>query len=377
MTSKDPNQRHRMSRKARARARNNLLQQREAEARQLQRSRNRALNEAQRVYAAARKARNLLHEKWEKSFREIRATGHATLEEEQRSLREALDQAQSVLEVAWTDLRKANIAAEGHPGKYPHPKSLFQKRKEFQMYMTEIQKRKDAEAHRVGASPREKSEVIDLIQDDPHGRIQSRPEMVQPNVQPNGSWTHRLKQEPLAFDAAALQTIERVGPNSRPFRDLPRGLTPLIKREEQTPKTSVIRGLISFNQAELYNNQEAQKPLITFGLPSVPLPVLQRTAWTNAKPKTAVNSISGEDRSLEDLYRDYPEKRLRGIEPETFGLVADTVHQVAREAADNWLQSACPGTRWNDSIVNVEGLCKYNGPNGNGKSRVNMNILTR
>lgn len=89
---------------------------------------------------------------------------------------------------------------------------------------------------------------------------------------------------------------------------------------------------------------QAQEPLLGFDHP-----VLYRADLPKSR-----------DRTLEDLYNAHPEKRLRGIEPETLGLAAEIVQQVADEAASDWLRSRCPGTKWSGKEVSARPLCDFN-----------------
>jgi hypothetical protein len=50
------------------------------------------------------------------------------------------------------------------------------------------------------------------------------------------------------------------------------------------------------------------------------------------------------------------------MEPETLNLVAQTIQQVADEAANDWLKSSCPKTSWKDKEVCVEALYDFSAP---------------
>ncbi|KAH8201293.1 hypothetical protein TruAng_004537 [Truncatella angustata] len=103
-----------------------------------------------------------------------------------------------------------------------------------------------------------------------------------------------------------------------------------------------------------------QKSTAIFGHPQIPAPGFDRVFWVSQDAEILANwKQPWSERSLEDLYQDHPEKRLRSIEPSTLGLVAKTALQIADEAANNWLTSFCPGTKWSDSIINVDNIYDF------------------
>ncbi|ETS82763.1 hypothetical protein PFICI_04639 [Pestalotiopsis fici W106-1] len=316
--------------------------------RKIRRNLNRALNEARRVNNVAKRALLEAQMQAQRVHDDARMAGHTTLNEEQMACQRAVDNAQRAHTEAMQEVRRVERQAHEANGHGP-PRDA-----PIKLQNNHVGR------HRATFSQPKKVEIIDLTQDDTSEQIQSAPGMFQPNTQPYSGLTHSLKQEPLAFDAAALQTMEQIGFNSESFRDLQQGLTPLIKLEQQTQYLPSKNDSSSLHRAGILSGAQATKPATTFGAPSKPLPGLQRVAWTTANPEAIANLGLIKNKSLEDLYQEYPEKRLRGIEPETLCVVANTVHQVAKEAANTWLKSACPGTRWNDSIVNVEGLYDFN-----------------
>lgn len=162
----------------------------------------------------------------------------------------------------------------------------------------------------------------------------------------------RLQDPALGFDSAALRVMESIGFNGDAFRTLEKDTTVSVGAARQTQPTAP-------NASPMRRDDEPRKVASRFGEPQKPIAGFERIVWVKPQPEAIANYISSNERSLEDIYRDHPEKKLRGLEPETLGLVGTTVHQIAQEAANNWLKVACPGTRWNDSIINVEGICKY------------------
>ncbi|RYO92905.1 hypothetical protein DL766_003911 [Monosporascus sp. MC13-8B] len=85
----------------------------------------------------------------------------------------------------------------------------------------------------------------------------------------------------------------------------------------------------------------------TFGGPG---PVME--AFTNPRPQPDVLSKFSE-RCLEDLYRDYPDKKLRGIQKEAIDSVFKALEQVAKEAAYKWISTWYPAMNWNDVIASI------------------------
>ncbi|RYP25194.1 hypothetical protein DL765_000075 [Monosporascus sp. GIB2] len=85
----------------------------------------------------------------------------------------------------------------------------------------------------------------------------------------------------------------------------------------------------------------------TFGGPG---PMME--AFTNPKPQPDALTKFGE-RCLEDLYRDYPDKKLRGIQKEAIDSVFNALEQVAKEAAYKWISTWHPVMNWNDIIASI------------------------
>lgn len=162
----------------------------------------------------------------------------------------------------------------------------------------------------------------------------------------------RTQDPALGFDAAALRVMESIGFNGDAFRTLEEDATVSVSAARPVQPTAP-------NVSPMRRDNKPSKVASRFGEPQKPIPGFERIMWVRPQPEAIANYISSNERSLEDIYRDHPEKKLRGLEPETLGLVGTTVHQIAQEAAQNWLKLACPGTRWNDSIINVDGICKY------------------
>lgn len=162
----------------------------------------------------------------------------------------------------------------------------------------------------------------------------------------------RTQDPALKFDAAALRVMESIGFNGDAFRTLEEDATVSVSAARPAQPTA-------HNVSPMRRDDEPRKVASRFGEPQKPIPGFERIMWVRPQPEAIANYVSSNERSLEDIYRDHPEKKLRGLEPETLGLVGTTVHQIAQEAANNWLKLACPGTRWNDSIINVDGICKY------------------
>ncbi|KAI1083546.1 hypothetical protein F5B20DRAFT_595523 [Whalleya microplaca] len=98
-------------------------------------------------------------------------------------------------------------------------------------------------------------------------------------------------------------------------------------------------------RADRVGKMKQRKPHEAFGQFGHPSPQDYRfkdLVWTR-KPELATSST---ERTLEDLYRDYPEKRLKGIQQNTLDLTANVVLQVTNEAAMQWLQKWCPSMAW-------------------------------
>ncbi|KAK6199051.1 hypothetical protein LQW54_010179 [Pestalotiopsis sp. IQ-011] len=165
----------------------------------------------------------------------------------------------------------------------------------------------------------------------------------------------RPEDPALGFDSAALRVMESIGFNGDAFRTLEEDTTVSVGAARQAQPTAP-------NVSPMRRDDEPRKVASRFGEPQKPIPGCERIVWVRPQPEAIANYISSHERSLEDIYRDHPEKKLRGLEPETLGLVGNTVHQIAQEAANNWLKMACPGTRWNDGIINVEGIYDFNAP---------------
>ncbi|KAI0132570.1 hypothetical protein BJ170DRAFT_730648 [Xylariales sp. AK1849] len=104
------------------------------------------------------------------------------------------------------------------------------------------------------------------------------------------------------------------------------------------------------------------KTIAPFGQPEEPVPGFTRPLWVRQEPQAISNWLSRSEKSLEDLYNEHPEKRLRSIEPDTLDLVAQTIQQVASEAANDWLKTACPNTRWKDRTIRVDSLYDFSAP---------------
>ncbi|RYP64573.1 hypothetical protein DL771_008686 [Monosporascus sp. 5C6A] len=85
----------------------------------------------------------------------------------------------------------------------------------------------------------------------------------------------------------------------------------------------------------------------TFGCPG---PVME--AFTNPKPQADVLPKFGE-RCLEDLYRDYPDKKLCGIQKGATDSIFKALEQVAKEAAYRWISTWHPAMNWNDVIASI------------------------
>ncbi|RYP71818.1 hypothetical protein DL769_004624 [Monosporascus sp. CRB-8-3] len=75
-------------------------------------------------------------------------------------------------------------------------------------------------------------------------------------------------------------------------------------------------------------------------------------AFTNPTPQTDVLPKFGE-RCLEDLYRDYPDKKLRGIHQEAIDSAFNALEQVAKEAAYKWISTWHPALKWSDVIASI------------------------
>ncbi|KAJ2991334.1 hypothetical protein NUW58_g2550 [Xylaria curta] len=91
-------------------------------------------------------------------------------------------------------------------------------------------------------------------------------------------------------------------------------------------------------------------------------------------------------RSLEDLYREHPEKQLQdGIEPATMDLAANAIIHVTNEAACQWLNKWCPGLSllevFESTLVEGKGeleLKRYTVPPeaiGKGETVVSLNNI--
>ncbi|RYP89435.1 hypothetical protein DL770_004405 [Monosporascus sp. CRB-9-2] len=85
----------------------------------------------------------------------------------------------------------------------------------------------------------------------------------------------------------------------------------------------------------------------TFGGPG---PVMD--AFTSPKPQADVLP-KFEERCLEDLYRDYPDKKLRSIQKEAIDSVFNALEQVVKEAAYKWISTWHPAMNWNDVITSI------------------------
>ncbi|RYP10259.1 hypothetical protein DL764_000751 [Monosporascus ibericus] len=85
----------------------------------------------------------------------------------------------------------------------------------------------------------------------------------------------------------------------------------------------------------------------TFGGPG---PVME--AFTNPKPRAHVLP-KFEERCLEDLYRDYPDKKLRSIPKEAIDSVFKGLEQVAKDAAYKWISTWYPAMNWDDVVASI------------------------
>lgn len=163
----------------------------------------------------------------------------------------------------------------------------------------------------------------------------------------------QFTKQALGFDAAAQGILGSV-PDAL-FHVNP-------QTEEPTDKLGFNFGQLTDSFARPCNTSSKSQiqRIIPFGQPQRPSPGFDRIVWVRQDPETLANWTPKREKSLEGLYKEFPEKRLRSIEPDTLELVAKTIYQIASEAANEWLKTACPGTCWNDSIVNVEGLYDFN-----------------
>ncbi|KAI0022726.1 hypothetical protein F4780DRAFT_164809 [Xylariomycetidae sp. FL0641] len=63
------------------------------------------------------------------------------------------------------------------------------------------------------------------------------------------------------------------------------------------------------------------------------------------------------ERSLEDLYQDYPEKRLedmqRSIQQSTLQMAANVVLQITDEGLEEWLETWAPGMKWENIFDHI------------------------
>ncbi|KAI1874817.1 uncharacterized protein JN550_002246 [Neoarthrinium moseri] len=105
---------------------------------------------------------------------------------------------------------------------------------------------------------------------------------------------------------------------------------------------------------------EVTRPQV-FGEPALPAPGFDRVCWVRQDPETLANWHPQRCKSLAQLYTEYPDKQLRGIETETLALVGKVFQQIAEEAAHEWLDKSCPGTKWSDNI-RVEALYNFDAP---------------
>jgi hypothetical protein len=83
------------------------------------------------------------------------------------------------------------------------------------------------------------------------------------------------------------------------------------------------------------------------GMPLFGQPEKQSTMFRHIP----VTSEPLRERSIQDIYLENPEKRLRSIEPSTLYLVAQTIQQIADEAANDWHKATFPGMKWSDAII--------------------------
>ncbi|KAK9774756.1 hypothetical protein SCAR479_08576 [Seiridium cardinale] len=139
----------------------------------------------------------------------------------------------------------------------------------------------------------------------------------------------------------------------------------LEKSHDQAQKTSATHDDMSISTCNTLSSAidgSSTQPKVAFGQPQKPMVGFDRLVWKGQDPEPLVDWTPIYEKSLEDLYEEHPDKRLRGIEPKTLDLVAKTVQQIASEAANDWLKSSCPRTRWCDKVINVEGLYDFNAP---------------
>ncbi|KAI1633973.1 hypothetical protein F4809DRAFT_666106 [Biscogniauxia mediterranea] len=105
--------------------------------------------------------------------------------------------------------------------------------------------------------------------------------------------------------------------------------------------------------ANLFGNPDTAIPtplphsvVRTFGQASPPRHGFDKVV---CKPPAIIISPP-EERSLEDLYKDYPEKRLKDIDEKALDLAAKVILQIANEATFQWINRWCPGMAWLDLI---------------------------
>ncbi|KAI1503947.1 hypothetical protein F5X99DRAFT_406625 [Biscogniauxia marginata] len=83
-----------------------------------------------------------------------------------------------------------------------------------------------------------------------------------------------------------------------------------------------------------------------FGQASPPRYGFSEPVW---KPQTAT-AVPPMERSLEDLYKDHPEKQLGGIDQSDLNLAAGIILQITNEATMQWLNRWCPNMPWSKLI---------------------------
>ncbi|KAI1488202.1 hypothetical protein F5X96DRAFT_685695 [Biscogniauxia mediterranea] len=105
--------------------------------------------------------------------------------------------------------------------------------------------------------------------------------------------------------------------------------------------------------ANLFGNPDTAIPALvshsvvcTFGQASPPRHGFDKVV---CKPP-AITISPPEERSLEDLYKDYPEKRLKDIDEKALDLAAKVILQITNEATLQWINRWCPGMAWLDLI---------------------------
>ncbi|KAI0014324.1 hypothetical protein F4779DRAFT_5405 [Xylariaceae sp. FL0662B] len=85
-----------------------------------------------------------------------------------------------------------------------------------------------------------------------------------------------------------------------------------------------------------------------FGRPSPQDHRFKNLVWTRKS-----NPVTTPERTLENLYRDYPEKQLKSIKQSTLDLTADAALQVTNEAVVQWLDKWCPHMTWSDIFGHI------------------------